>query len=115
MDLGEVQTARRVTGGPKAGLAARLQHIADELQIISLFTGSAGVGNVPANHPDIALLSPREREILGELVAGLRVPAIASKLFISPHTVRNHLKSMYRKLDVSDQASLIERIRSLVP
>jgi PAS domain S-box-containing protein len=115
MDLGEVQTARRVGGAPVSGLAARLQRIADELQTISLFAGAAGIGNVPANHPDIALVSPREREILGELVAGLRVPAIATKLFISPHTVRNHLKSMYRKLDVSDQASLIERIRSLEP
>lgn len=112
LDLGEVQTARRVDGKPPSGLAAKLQHIASEIQTISLFAGSAGVGTIPADHPDIALLSPREREILSELVAGLRVPAIASKLFISPHTVRNHLKSMYRKLDVSDQASLIERIRS---
>lgn len=113
MDLGEVQSARRVEGRPVSGLAASLQRIAGELQTISLFSGSAGVGDVPPDHPDIALLSPREREILSELVAGLRVPAIASKLFISPHTVRNHLKSMYRKLYVSDQAALIERIRSI--
>jgi PAS domain S-box-containing protein len=113
MDLGEVQTARRVDEKPGSGLAAGLQRIARELQTISLFAGSAGVGEVPSDHPDLALLSPREREILGELVSGIRVPAIAKKLFISPHTVRNHLKSMYRKLDVSDQASLIERIRSI--
>jgi len=113
MDLGEVQTARRVHGKATSGLVAGLERIAGELQTISLFAGAAGVGNVPPNHPDVALLSPREREILSELVAGLRVPAIASKLFISPHTVRNHLKSMYRKLDVPDQAALIEHIRSL--
>jgi DNA-binding CsgD family transcriptional regulator len=41
------------------------------------------------------------------------VPAIAKKLFISPHTVRHHLKSMDRKLDVPDQNALIERMRSL--
>lgn len=113
MDLGEVQTARRLPGGPQSGLADGLQRIAGELQTLSLFAGSAGIGDVPADHPDISLLSPREREILSELVAGLRVPTIASKLFISPHTVRNHLKSIFRKLDVSDQASLIKRIRSL--
>jgi PAS domain S-box-containing protein len=113
LDLGEVQTARRIDGGGASGLVESLQRIAGELQTISLFAGAAGIGAIPPNHPDIAQLSPREREILGELVAGLRVPAIASKLFISPHTVRNHLKSMYRKLDVPDQAALIERIRSL--
>jgi two-component system nitrate/nitrite response regulator NarL len=64
------------------------------------------------DHPDVAVLSGREREILSELVTELRVPAIAKKLFICPHTVRKHLESMYRKLEVPDQASLIERIRS---
>jgi PAS domain S-box-containing protein len=113
MDLGEMQTARRVDGKPASGLAASLQRIAGELQTISLFSGGIGIAEVPSDHPDIALLSPREREILSELVAGQRVAAIASKLFISPHTVRNHLKSMYRKLDVPNQAGLIERIRSL--
>jgi PAS domain S-box-containing protein len=115
MDLGEVQTARRVDGTPASGLAAGLERIAGELQTLSLFAGAAGIGEVPPNHPDIALLSPREREILAELVAGMRAPAIATKLFISPHTVRNHLKSIYRKLEVPNQAALIERIRSLTP
>lgn len=113
MDLGEVQTARRFDGRSESGLAGGLQRIAGELQMLSLFAGSTAVAEVPANHPDIALLSPREREILTELVAGRRVPAIAKNLFISPHTVRNHLKSMYRKLDVSDQAALIDKIQSL--
>ena len=113
MDLGEVQTARRVDGKPASGLAASLERIAGELQTISLFSGGTGIGEIPSDHPDIALLSPREREILSELVVGQRVSTIASKLFISPHTVRNHLKSMYRKLDVPNQAGLIDRIRSL--
>jgi len=113
MDLGEMQTARRMDGRSASGLAAGLERIAAELQTLSLFAGAAGVGEVPANHPDIALLSPREREILSELVGGQRVPAIASKLFISQHTVRNHLKSIFRKLDVPNQAALIDRIRSM--
>jgi PAS domain S-box-containing protein len=115
MDLGEVQTARRVDGAPATGMAAGLERIAGELQTLSLFAGAAGIGEVPSNHPDIALLSPREREILSHLITGMRVPVIAEKLFISPHTVRNHLKSIYRKLEVPNQAALIERIRSLAP
>ena len=113
MDLGEVQTAHRVGTGPTSGLAHSLERIARELQTISLFAGAADVGSIPHDHPDVAHLSPREREILTKLLAGLRVPAIAEKLFISPHTVRNHLKSMYRKLEVPDQNGLIEKIRAL--
>lgn len=47
------------------------------------------------------------------LVAGERVPTIAGKLFISPHTVRNHLKSIYSKLQVHSQSELIVLVRSL--
>jgi PAS domain S-box-containing protein len=113
MDLGEVQTARQVGASRERGIGEHLQRIAHELHTISLFAGSPGVGGIPPDHPDIDLLSPREREILGELLAGSRVPAIAKRLFISPHTVRNHLKSIYRKLDVGDQAELIERLRAI--
>lgn len=112
MDLGEVQTAKRL-GPASGGLATHLERIAGELHTISLFAGAHGVGDIPHDHPEIERLSPREREILGQLVGGSRVPAIAKQLFISPHTVRNHLKSIYRKLDVPDQATLIERVRSL--
>jgi len=52
-------------------------------------------------------------EVLSLLITGDRVPTIAERLHISQHTVRNHLKSMYRKLDVGTQSELIEFIRSL--
>lgn len=55
-------------------------------------------------------LSPREREIATLLLAGLRVPAIARRLFLSPHTVRNHLKSVFRRLGVGSQSQLIELV-----
>jgi len=113
LDLGEIQTAHRMGSTQSSGLAESLERIAREIQTISLFAGAGDAGQIPHDHPDIAELSPREREILTELVAGMRVPAIAEKLFISPHTVRNHLKSMYRKLEVPDQNGLIEKIRSL--
>lgn len=57
----------------------------------------------------LALLSPREREILNELLAGRRVNDVASRLDISRHTVRNHLKAIYRKLGVHSQVELIGR------
>jgi DNA-binding NarL/FixJ family response regulator len=58
----------------------------------------------------LRVLSPREQEILRRLCARERVPTIARSLYISPHTVRNHLKSIFRKLGVNSQIELLARI-----
>ena len=68
---------------------------------------------VPADHPNLASLTDRKREVLVHLVAGQRVPAIAAGLHSSQHTVRNHLKSIYRQLSVGNQSELIEHVRNL--
>ncbi|MCG8556261.1 MAG: response regulator [Proteobacteria bacterium] len=54
-------------------------------------------------------LSRRETEILRELVAGKSVKDIAKTHFVSPHTVRNHIKAIYRKLNVHSQRELMHR------
>jgi len=59
----------------------------------------------------IRQLSPREREILDLLLDGLRVGPIGRRLAISPHTVRNHIKAIFRKLGVHSQADLLDRLR----
>ena len=59
------------------------------------------------------LLSPREVQVLDALLVGRRVPDIASTMELSPHTVRNHLKHIYRKLDVHSQTDLIRRFGKL--
>lgn len=52
-------------------------------------------------------LSERERQV-GELLAtGVPVSRIAKRLFISPYTVRNHLRSIFRKVGVHSQVELI--------
>lgn len=56
------------------------------------------------------LVSKREMEVLRALYKGLRATQIAQSLFISPHTVRNHLKSLYRKLGVNSQHSLLDYV-----
>jgi DNA-binding CsgD family transcriptional regulator len=65
------------------------------------------------SHPALDGLSPREREVLHHLILGDRVSNIAEQLFISKHTVRNHLKSVYRKTGVNSQAEVIKWVRSL--
>jgi DNA-binding NarL/FixJ family response regulator len=49
-------------------------------------------------------LSSREKEVLQLLVEGHSHKAIAERLFISPHTVRTHLKNIYEKLHVHSKS-----------
>jgi DNA-binding NarL/FixJ family response regulator len=56
-------------------------------------------------------LTEREREVLELLARGLANPAISSRLFISPKTVRNHVSNIFVKLQVADRAEAIVRAR----
>jgi DNA-binding NarL/FixJ family response regulator len=52
-------------------------------------------------------LTQRESEILSFVVNGLSNRAIATKLVIGDETVKSHLRSIYRKLGVSDRAGAV--------
>ena len=52
-------------------------------------------------------LSVREMEVLALLVKDEQEVDIARRLFISPHTVRTHVKNIYRKLNVRTRASAV--------
>lgn len=58
-------------------------------------------------------LSEREREIVQLLARHRSVAAIAEELYISVNTVKSHVKSAYRKLEVSSRADAIRRAREL--
>jgi PAS domain S-box-containing protein len=113
IELSTVQTAKPVGNTQSETVRSSLERIALELQTIGLSSGMTAPPMVPIDHPDIVSLTDREREVLVHLAAGQRVPAIAAELHISQHTVRNHLKSIYRQLGVGNQSELIERVRSL--
>jgi two-component system, NarL family, response regulator YdfI len=51
--------------------------------------------------------SPREREVLNLLAAGLGNKEIASQLKISDHTVKFHVTSIFNKLRVSSRAEAV--------
>jgi DNA-binding CsgD family transcriptional regulator len=52
-------------------------------------------------------LSPREKEVVKLLVEGLTTTAMADRLGISPHTVRDHLKNLYRKTATRSRGELL--------
>lgn len=54
----------------------------------------------------IASLTTREREIVALIAQGASTHHMAEKLFISEKTVRNHLASIYDKLQVSERLEL---------
>jgi len=54
------------------------------------------------------VLTEREVEILRLAKRGLPNPQIANSLHISPGTVRNHLSSIYRKLDVHSRHEALQ-------
>ena len=52
-------------------------------------------------------LAPKELEIMHLLILGLSIFNIGDKLCISPHTVNQHLRSVYRKLGVHSRAMAV--------
>jgi len=56
---------------------------------------------------DGPLISPREEEVLQLVVDGLGTTDIAERLYISQKTVKNHLASIYEKLDASDRTQAV--------
>ncbi len=58
-------------------------------------------------------LSPQEQRVLRLLVAGMSNAEIASELVVSSNTVRTHVKSLYRKLNVKSRDEAREVAREL--
>ena len=56
--------------------------------------------------PNDSVLSPRELEIATDYARGATYHAIAARLCIAPSTVRTHLATIYRKLQVSSKLEL---------
>ena len=52
----------------------------------------------PADHPDLARLTPREREVLAGLGRGLSNRQLADELFVAEKTVKTHVSSVLAKL-----------------
>ncbi|HEY1238451.1 MAG TPA: helix-turn-helix transcriptional regulator [Solirubrobacterales bacterium] len=85
-------------------------------------TPGGGVGNTalviePAKGSEIAPiiveayeLSAREREITVLIARGIGTAEIAERLFLSAHTVRDHVKAIFEKVGVSSRGELVARL-----
>lgn len=99
--------ADRIDSDRAKRLESAVQEIGKTLDEVGLEPATSRTGR-PAPMPD---LSRREKEVLALLLDGHRVATIADSLCLSSHTVRNHLKSIFRKTDVHSQAELVQLAR----
>jgi LuxR family maltose regulon positive regulatory protein len=54
-------------------------------------------------------LSGRELTVLRLLSSRLTTTEIAGTLFVSPNTLKSHMKSIYRKLDASSRTDAVRQ------
>lgn len=60
----------------------------------------------PGEYMDVCL-TPREVQILKHIASGIHNKDIARRLFISEKTVKNHISSIFRKLNVEDRTQAV--------
>jgi LuxR family maltose regulon positive regulatory protein len=84
--------------------------LAGELMAVLDGESAPGTGAVT---PLLDPLSERELTVLRFLPTMLSNAEIAAEMFVSPNTVKTHLKHVYRKLDVADRRQAVRRGREL--
>jgi LuxR family maltose regulon positive regulatory protein len=102
---------RLIPPGTLAALTGRAftrGHSGEAARILSRIA-EATEGHARAIEP----LSHRELLVLAEVERGATVADIAAALFISPNTVKTHLRRLYRKLGVTTRTDAIRKAKSL--
>lgn len=99
---------RLVPPGTLAALAARARPSSPEVAQL--------LAEIEATTEDatrVAPLTPPELLVLAEVEKGSTVAAIAAALYLSPNTVKTHLRRLYRKLGVTTRAEAIRKAKSI--
>jgi LuxR family maltose regulon positive regulatory protein len=79
-------------------------------------TGPAQTDSSKTQAPESGLIEPlseRELEVLQLIAEGLTNPEIASRLFLSLHTIKVHTRNIYGKLGVHNRTEAVTRARAL--
>lgn len=102
-DLAELMAAIHAVRAGRRWLNQRVQS-----EVIDLLLATS---TPPQPQSPLDTLSPRQREVLACLADGLTHAAAADRLFLSPNTVRTHVRDMCRALDVNSTAALVALAR----
>jgi DNA-binding NarL/FixJ family response regulator len=99
--------AAGAAGFVSKGLGAR--DVMAAIRVIGL--GGRVFGDSPPAAEDE--LTEREREVLALVATGATNREIAEQLYLSPHTVKEHTSSLYRKLSVRNRAEAVQKAQRL--
>jgi DNA-binding CsgD family transcriptional regulator len=108
-------------GGPTLPVRAPQPAAASARMATPTLASWAGAWPAPASEPITvarapgSVLSLRERQIMAWVAQGKTNPEIGCILRISEFTVKNHLKSIFSKLDVTNRAQAVARLSRLAP
>ncbi len=90
----------------------RTAHATLVSDILGVLAGSAPRPQASGAPPGEEL-SEAELRVVRYLPGNLKAPEIAAELFVSPNTVRTHLRHIYAKLEVHNRAEAVDRAREL--
>jgi DNA-binding CsgD family transcriptional regulator len=115
-----LQARTAAAGDGPASAQARVRSTAGRWLLVRgtlLGDGAAAVLLEPARSPELAPLiaeayglTPRERTVTQLLAQGHSTNEIAERLHVSPHTVHDHLKSIYEKTGVGTRGELVAEL-----
>jgi DNA-binding CsgD family transcriptional regulator len=92
------------------------QNVLTKLDVRSRVEAAAAVGpelgaGPPRDPASLGALTAREAEVLCCIAAGLTRAAVAERLFLSPHTVRTHIRNVLAKLEVHSTLAAVALAR----
>ena len=94
-------------------LVAAIRAVAEGSSVIDPKVVDALVRGRNARSP-LAVLSPREREVLAEMAAGKDNTAIAGTLFLTVRAVEKNINSIFTKLDLAAEAEIHKRVKAVL-
>jgi two-component system, NarL family, response regulator DegU len=113
---GEEETVERALRAGAIGYLVKdctIQQVAETLHaaagdtVLSPGLATSMLGQLQATEPAAPVLSRREEEVLQLFADGWSTIEVARRLYISPKTVKNHLASIYEKLDAGDRTQAV--------
>jgi len=104
--LSELATALRLCAAGETVIAPQMKSVMLGEAQRSRERASVGVA-AGAGAKARGLITKREEEVLQLIADGCSTPEVASELYISQKTVKNHLASIYQKLDARDRTQAV--------
>lgn len=108
-------TMAAIGGGPRADYIP--QYVAKEITVLpeeyAPVKKALTIEDIIAVWPQAAELTSREVEVFMYLVANKRRKDIADEMFVTESTVKKHTSNIFRKLDISSRAEIMDRLNNL--